>query len=665
MLKFAIYVSNHGYGHARRMAALAEEFIKFGIFVYIRSARPDFLFDNLEPAYYHKDDVICDVGVIHGDNLAVDLSATRSALFGLMSERLGIVEKEVEFLRNEKIDLILADIPWLAVEAGTYSNIPVFAISNFDWLYIYRHLFASDKSINPLLNTIFGLYQRVDHAFRLPFSTPVSMGSFIKSEKVGLLAACKSKHFNVREKYGLGKETLLLTCSFGGEGDMEFNLQNLCASFPGFVLTTKKTDGIPNHIQMDQESDFSDLIRESDVLLTKPGYSSFAEALQFCTYIMYQRRKGYPEDEILVRGLLRYPHKYELDDLDISKTRWQRIFQKMILPKPGDKCITNSNAKIATLIIQRFSQLRYSGKKLRSIFDVGSNNINYALCEEGQAVPIHTAQVTTGLGRKFTLLENNLVSVPGKSIRDFKRNASILLKYDKNIVSTKQVIATGIHRKLESASEISEWFAKVHKIPYKILSENEEAELAWLAAKELIPQGESAVIVDIGGFSTELIYVHSQQERVQTSIPLGLLILRDALNRDMDTESIIKSALDRINIVKPHKMITIGLTASFLARKLSKAASFLPEKIHKTRIQKYDLVDLEHSLNQGELQTINRNLMAFPEKEILKLSVQYFRLLLDKYGTQEFIVCYYGISAGYNFWPKRKKIKNQIVGRSK
>jgi len=86
MLKFAFYISHHGFGHTTRMAALAKEFNEFDIFVYIRSAKPDYLFQDLNPHLYEKEDTICDVGVKHKANLEPDKAATRLALLQLMGK---------------------------------------------------------------------------------------------------------------------------------------------------------------------------------------------------------------------------------------------------------------------------------------------------------------------------------------------------------------------------------------------------------------------------------------------------------------------------------------------------------------------------------------------------------------------------------------------------
>jgi hypothetical protein len=79
MLKIAIYPSDHGFGHAARMGALAQEFIGLGMQVRIRSTRPDYLFSCLESPFFCKDDVRNDIGVLHTAGLKADLATPRQA----------------------------------------------------------------------------------------------------------------------------------------------------------------------------------------------------------------------------------------------------------------------------------------------------------------------------------------------------------------------------------------------------------------------------------------------------------------------------------------------------------------------------------------------------------------------------------------------------------
>lgn len=655
MLSFAIYVSDHGFGHATRMAALAEEFIRFGIFVHVRSARPDFLWRDLDPNYSEIHHHACDVGVKHGTNLSADLEATRTALLTLMGQRLEIVEREVEFLRREKIDLIIADIPWLVVEAGTYAGVPVFAISNFDWLFIYERLFRHDAELRPVLNTIFGLYQRVDRAFRLPLSSPHSMGSFRNIEKTGLLAARKKAKPDLISDLGIDPGQALLVCSFGGAGEMELDLKKLCAAFEGTVASAAEVEGIPNHVRVSRNADFSALIFAADILLTKPGYGSFAEAISSGKHLIYCPRANYPEEEILIRGIARYSAKTELPGLKLAKAEWKRVFRSIAAePKPVKK-VPNANSAVAALLIQRYFELRHGGRNLLSVFDVGSNNLNYALCEVRNPLPIHTAQIRTGLGGKFLERADGRVSVAAKQLTGFKHAVAAFMLCDRGIASRKQVIATGIHRRGDFSGDLAGWFQNRWKVPYKVLSGMEEAELVALAAKELVPEGRQAIIVDIGGFSTEIITTGALSKRAVTSLPLGLLTLNQARQKGLTAETLISGQLEKVPDQKPDLMICVGLSAVFLAKIIKQIPKYQPAKIHGIRITRQDLLQFQKLAAEGDPNALLRWSVEKQSLPFLSLSARFYTLLLDKFGASEFIVCYYGISSGYNLWKKRKR----------
>jgi len=111
LYRFALYPSNHGFGHATRMAALAAALIDFGVYVYICTDRPEYLYESLpeDKCSYRK--CRLDGGVVHGENLKVDLSATRAMLLELFSHREELVAQETLWLQREQIDLVIADIP--------------------------------------------------------------------------------------------------------------------------------------------------------------------------------------------------------------------------------------------------------------------------------------------------------------------------------------------------------------------------------------------------------------------------------------------------------------------------------------------------------------------------------------------------------------------------
>ncbi len=643
MLSFALYVSSHGFGHATRMAALAREFNRFGILTHIRSTRPEHLWRALDPDLSSLEAVSIDVGVKHKADLEPDLEATREALLGLMKQRLDIIDREVDFLRREQIDLIIADIPWLVVEAGSYAQVPVFAVSNFDWVFIYSQLFADLPELRPLINTIYALYHRTDHAFRLPFSSARSMAAFRSIEKVGLLAAVSEDVKDIRGLQGLTWETPILTCAFGGEGDLDLDLDKLCPAWPGLVLSRHESRA-GNHIQVPAAADFSDLIHNSNALLTKPGYSSFAEAVQYGTKILYRARPHYPEEEILISGLKKYRGSWELQRLDLSTSAWKRLFHS-VLDSPTPNYVSNANASVAGTIIKRYLELRKTTATLESVFDIGSNNLNYALFETGAGQPVHTAQLATGLGRNYKLLSSGEVRIPTQNITRFKSKVSRFLALEHHVPSQKQALATGIQRRTAISGQLADWFQRRWQIDYRVLSEQEEAEWGWLAARDLVPEFGLALVVDVGGFSTELSLGDKRALQQSVSLPLGLLTLQRGNLEGHDTWQQVRNFLASVSLPRPESVICIGLAATTLARQIRTIRFPSPAKLHGIRISRVEL-DLPSSNDTGQ--------------ELLDLSARFYALILDHFYATSFTVCHYGLSFGYSFRLRRRKRRSII-----
>lgn len=660
MLRFAIYASDHGFGHATRMAALAGELNRYGIFTHIRSARPDFIFQVLSPAFSQKDSFACDGGVLHAEDLIPDPDATKLSILELMSSRREICERETDFLRREGIDLIIIDIPWLPVEAAVYANIPVFAVSNFDWLFIYQRLFGGDRQMRPVLNAIWSMYQMVDRGFRLPFSDKRSMSAVGKVEKVGLLARTKKSYRDIRREFGLEREKPVLVATFGGTGKIGTDISLLCKAFPGYVLTSEEGISEPNHIQFPANTDYLDLIYNSDIVLTKPGYGIFSETTQFGKTLLYCPRKNYPEEEILIGGLRGYKEKVELTSLKLTGKEWKTLFGKVLREGKNGVGNRNRNLQLAGLIYQRYIELRYAQSKLRSVFDLGSNNINYALCSKGCAEPIHIAEMPTGFGREHEILPDGKALIPKTNVARMKTKLGELLDFDRGIGSEKTVLATGIHRVSTHTGKIGKWIESRGAITFRLLSAVEEAELSYYAAKPLLAGNSGAAIIDVGGFSTEVLVTDAKHKFIGVSLNLGLLRLRNSLAAGVGFPSAVEHELSRLKGFAPELMISNGLAAAFLARLVSRSREFSPFALHGRVITRSDLECLlaQIEASDAELMELHMEPKAW---DVVGINARLHIVLLDKFNLSEFKVCYYGISAGYSLWldrtPKLRKHK--------
>ena len=99
------------------------------------------------------------------------------------------------------------------------------------------------------------------------------------------------------------------------------------------------------------------------------------------------------------------------------------------------------------------------GNNLVSVFDLGSNNLNYLLYSLDKKQIIHKTQLTTFLGKNFT---NDKLST--KRLQSVKQIIKPLLQLDANIESEKVLLATGVMRKALNANLLTDWIEKHYEI---------------------------------------------------------------------------------------------------------------------------------------------------------------------------------------------------------
>ena len=656
MLTFAFYISNHGYGHASRVSALAETMISFGVYCHIVTEKPSFLFGNLDKRFSQLHHRKIDTGVRHGANLTTDVSRTIEGIMETLSSRNEIVASEVDFIRKSKIDLIVADAPYLAGDISKYSGVPVFAISNFDWYFVYSNILNSHPQFLPVLNTIWSMYQSVDFSFRLPFSTNESVQAFPSPASCGLLARKKSIYNNVRKPLCIDSAARILLVMFGGEGNLELNYESLCQAWDGIVISTQDDVQAQNHRRVEVSDDFLDLTYNADVVMCKPGYSTFAEAVQFGKYIIYSPRGGYPEELALLDGISKYKNSCLIPNLNMNTKEWKAVFENLKLSHGKHKTFINQNEQIASQILAKYLELRYKHDVLMSVFDIGSNSMNYVLYDLTTDRPIHICHSTTGLGRDVTG-----DAIPAKNLARTKKAIAPIVMIDSRINSSKHGIGTGVLRNVNNADKLVSFLMKKHSLALNVISAEDEAKYVYYAAQALGNRGEACVAIDVGGASTELAYFGKGKRYQITSIPIGLLkLLKECLNTLAVAEVTIAKALEIIPSVKTYKVIGVGLTYTYLARALFKDFNASEVNLHGKVITKFSLLELLETFNCGKEHEYIPYLVSDDYLPILRLSAMFLISMLDKFQCKELIVCSYGISSGY---ARSNIVKAQKKGR--
>ena len=109
-----------------------------------------------------------DVGCIQDGPLRIDIDATWAAHHQFHETWEARLFKEVAAMQAAAPALVIADTPYLAIEAGFLAQIPTVALASFTWdLVLKEYCHASDNSHQRLIQHIRESYAKADMALRI------------------------------------------------------------------------------------------------------------------------------------------------------------------------------------------------------------------------------------------------------------------------------------------------------------------------------------------------------------------------------------------------------------------------------------------------------------------------------------------------------------------
>lgn len=305
MRSILYYITGHGYGHAVRSNQVIRALKRAAadLQIHVRTAAPEWLFHDAACPVRYTDQPI-DVGLIQPNSLQMDLRATFQACRDLHSGSQRLVEQEIRFIKEQKIDLILGDIPPLCFEIAARADRPSVAITNFTWDTIYRAYTAEQPEFAALIKDMKQFYSKACLALTLPY--PCDMSMFEKRQAIPWITrVSKSTREQARRRFGLPTTGTVVLLSFGGLGLETLPWHKLRELSDFFFVTTGTVKKAPGNLLVlaDTQRRYEDLLRAVDVIVTKPGYGIVADVLSHQLPILYTDRGEFPEYPLLVQAL--------------------------------------------------------------------------------------------------------------------------------------------------------------------------------------------------------------------------------------------------------------------------------------------------------------------------------------------------------------------------
>jgi L-arabinokinase len=319
----AYYITAHGYGHGVRSCDVIRALLREApeIRLQVVSDLPvDFLNSRLDLPMDAYRAGSFDVGMVQLDSIRVDVPETLNRVRSLVRRRSTLIESERNYLREKEVDLVVCDIPSFPMEAARAEGLPVVAVGNFAWDWIYEEFVAQDPAWSGVVEAFQEGYAGADVLLRLPFAEPMKI--FSRQEDVPLVASRGvGRRDEIAEAYhrDAGKAWVLLSFT-----TLDWDARALAAverldDYEFFTVLPLAWPG-RNFCAVDRHRfSFSDVIASCDLVVSKPGYGILSECVVNDKPLIYAERENFREYPVLEKAIKKHLRHVHIPSEDLYR----------------------------------------------------------------------------------------------------------------------------------------------------------------------------------------------------------------------------------------------------------------------------------------------------------------------------------------------------------
>lgn len=364
------YVSGHGYGHLTRTIALINALAEArpGTGLFVRTAAPRWLLDACADVPVDYTETAIDAGVLEQGARHQDMEGTLARYAEILDQREAIMKRETAWCAEHKISVIVSDIPPLASEIGAAAGIPVVAIGNFSWDYIYQPWEETFPRHAGLVDRIRRAYDKTSLLLRLPLAH--EMDAFPRQQDIPFIARSRTwPEGEGRRRLGIAQDEtrplVLVAMRMGHELARAVNRLAACDEFVVLTFDGRGLEAADNIriLPGELQASFADVLAASDALVSKLGYSMCAETVAGRTPVLYAPRFDYREHDVLAAGIGHYVPALPMPEKDDDGGQsWPGLLSQLLaLPMPPGPPV-NGAETAARIVLE-------AGEKGRGIRD--------------------------------------------------------------------------------------------------------------------------------------------------------------------------------------------------------------------------------------------------------------------------------------------------------
>lgn len=311
-----VALSGHGFGHLAQIGPVLNAWHQ-------RWPRARLTVQSLLPASVLRQRIAgeltvitggADFGMVMADALTVQVAESLAAYRAFHAEWESRLAWQQALLAAARPDGVLADIPYLTLAAAARLAIPALALCSLNWADILAGYCANAPDLAALRAPMLAAYNSAD-AFLQP-APSMPMPDLGNGHTIGPIAAPgRDRRAMIKRRLGWEDAQTLIVLGLGGVA-----LRPPLETWPELrgVRWLTPPDWRVSRADMaswDRLTDCTmlDLVRSCDVLLTKPGYGAFTEAVCNGTRVLYVARDDWPEEPWLSQWLVQHGNGVKIE----------------------------------------------------------------------------------------------------------------------------------------------------------------------------------------------------------------------------------------------------------------------------------------------------------------------------------------------------------------
>ena len=352
-------ISAHGFGHAAQVVPVLNALGQLvpDLRVILRTTVPASFFNDRLVIPWELSAVQQDVGCIQEGPLTIDVEATWREHERFHATWTDRIQHEVTAMKAARPDVVLADTPYLALEAGSRAQIPTVALASFTWdLVLKEYCHASDNSHQQLVQFIRGSYAKAFMALRIAPSPRID--AFSNMIDIGPIASPASpERDRLASALALAPNERTVLVGFGGIPLTSLPLEQMeQLRHYRFLFDGPVPPGYSRiHSTKTLPFSFKTLLASVDVIMTKPGYGTIVEAVTLQQPVVYVRRYNFADEPALVDYLHRHGRGIELSRDDFTQGRWEPALRQVLaLPQPAFTPPASTGAHDAATVLASY-----------------------------------------------------------------------------------------------------------------------------------------------------------------------------------------------------------------------------------------------------------------------------------------------------------------------